>query len=107
MNITQNLFLAQSFIYAICLHVRHHIADDTRLSACVSRFDLLYKVTVASIFFDLWKFNCIPTNNGPDSRSAKSNIASRTLMIISACPPTPNKTWSKAKKEKNEPKQIT
>ena len=108
MNITQNLSIAQSFIYAICLHVRHHIAEDTWLCACVSRFDLLYKVTVSSkTFSDLWMFNCSPTNNGPDSRSATKNIASKTLMIISACPPTPNKTWSKAEKENNEPKQIT
>ena len=106
MNITQNLFLAQSFIYAICLHVRHHIAEDTRLCAGASRFDFLYKVTVASMFSDLLMFNCIPTNNGPDSRLATKSMASKTLLIISACPPTPNEKRSKTAKKHNEPKQI-
>ena len=58
MNITQNLFIVQSFICAIWLHVKHHIAADTRLCACVSRFDLLHNVTVSSTTFsDLWMFD--------------------------------------------------
>ena len=69
MNITQNLFIVQSFIYAIWLHVKHHIAADIWLFGCVSGFYLLYKVTVSSTTFsDLWMFNCIPANTGPDSR---------------------------------------
>ena len=62
MNITQNLFIVQSF-------GKYHIAADIWLFACVSGFDLLYKVTVSSTTFsDLWMFNCIPANTGPDSR---------------------------------------
>ena len=54
----------------------HHIADETRLCAGVSGFDLLYNVTVSSLtFFDLLMSNCSPTNLGPDSRVAMKSIA--------------------------------